>query len=273
MNRTVCSIVSTALAIASASAPHARPVPVQDRDGSPLDAGDGRAWSLDVEPLAYRPAAAGDFVLISGSEVDLETLNLDEPTFAPLGKLTFRYDDIAFRVRGFGLSTDASVTADAPFTAGTLDVVAGDRIEAEFEFITVDATIGYRFRPVFSDPASSTAITFDVFAGARGHHLDLSYTQNGVNTIGADSTYVLAIIGAAIELDLPAGFAIEVEADAGIGPDADGFSIDAAFSYDVTNSVRAQIGFRHHSLDLEDPGGVSWDGWAAGLYVGVGVTF
>ncbi|MEM1165973.1 MAG: hypothetical protein AAGI30_06745 [Planctomycetota bacterium] len=229
---------------------------------------------LQINGLAWRAAHSADFTLGGSREFSAESLELDEPVFGPLGDLALRVNDkYLLRMRGYGLDQQGTSSARSAFTAGGLSVVPGDTIETDFEYLAVEVAAGYSFDPVFSDPSTDIEIRFDAFVGVRVTDIELELQEVGGGQFTGGDTFPAAFGGTTMYMDLPAGWAIEVEGDGMGGDGVVGFGIDARVSLAPHDLFRAEFGFRHVSAEFDTDSEITFDGWTAGLYVGAGLSF
>jgi len=234
------------------------------------------AWSVEIKPMVWVPGLRGDFELPGSSEVDVETINIDEVEAAPAGRVSIRAGDWTIRFRGFAFDLEERAPASRGFTLGGGTVARGDAVETDLEFSGFDLTAGYRVATPIEDSARETRLGFDVFGGVRVSSLSME-VASGASFSAEDGVWAQPIVGGRVTMDLPRRFAVEAGIDLGAQP----FGDDSGLSFDITaafqwrfagNHGGLEIGFRHHQVFLESDG-FEFNTSLAGLYGAVVFRF
>ncbi|MEM9083573.1 MAG: hypothetical protein AAGB34_08260, partial [Planctomycetota bacterium] len=165
--------------------------------------------------------------------------------------------------------------AETPFTIGSTAIAPGQELAYDYDYTVAELALQRRLKPVHHDKKTGTAIHFDPMIGFRVHDLELAVTPRGSDQIEESETFFAGLVGAELTLDFGNAFQLEVQVDGSFGDDIWGWSIDAMLSYQPSELVRGEFGFRHVRVDFggDDDDGVGYDGWNAGLYGGIGFRF
>jgi hypothetical protein len=241
-------------------------------------------WTIQLEPILWRPALLGDIQLPPGDRFDVELADLDENSLAPAGEATFRTGDddgdLWFTFGGFHFGSDDDSTASGSFTAGGIDVDRGDRLSYDLDYSSFEGTVEYALPAIIDEPEDEVRWWFNVGAGARLYDLGLDFEVIGEGETSIDSTWIEPMGVARMVLELPYGFDIDTRMTLGGQPLGD----DTSWSWDVTvgfiwsphRNFAAEIGFRHLSVDRREGDGndeLIWDNALAGLWWSIVIRF
>lgn len=263
-------------------------------------------WNVQVEPLLWYWSPSGRIRLPatsgsggasaggfgdSGSRVKVAELNLDSPRFSPAGEVHLSIDRfrVSFSGAGYEINRDQS-QADESFRLGASEVVAGDTLDVDFEFITAELTLGYNVwsKDFAADTDASRGLAAKplvlrtyLLGGVRMYHTDISVRNVSAGTSAdASEWFAEPILGARAEVEINEVFTIDLQLSGGYWADSDksASSIDVAvgFMYRPHPNVGLQIGWRQVAFDLNDGEGVSefeFDGRMAGVYGGIVLRF
>jgi hypothetical protein len=288
MTTTFRFLAAIAVAAASGAIASAQEAPPDAAQAAP-PANDRRPrpWSLQIEPAVWFAAFGGDVNIGGAGDVDVETLDVDDPNASPAGELHFRRERWTFTLFGAGVSADDDTNARDAFEAGGIAVAEGDPVSTELDFITMHATVGYRLwnwpkaqppegweGPAYAE--SDVTIGLDLYAGARLQWMDFEVRSGGGSADG-DGAFVQPIIGARIELELTRQFSVDLGVDAGWWPgDSMGstsVSVIVGFQWRPWENVGFQIGFRQMFINLEDEDTLEFDGSLGGLMGSIVLRF
>lgn len=256
---------------------------------------DQRPWRVQIEPMLWWTSPSGKLRLpgaggaASGDKVRVERLNLDTPRFSPAGEVHINADAwrFSFSAGAFSLSRDET-TADASFQLGDVDVVEGDTLETDFDYMTAEVTAGYRFyRRDFAahseKPENAVPVLLSLYGlgGVRVYDLDIhvaNHTRGGA--AASDQFFVEPILGLRAELEIDHDFTIDLQISGGVYADSDrsvsSLDIVVGFAWQPTEHFGWQIGWRQILTwmeDGEDDAAFEYDGGLAGLYTGVVIRF
>ncbi len=264
-------------------------------------------WTVQIEPLMAYWSPAGDIRLParsgtggasgggfsnSGNLVKASTLNLDTPQFSPAGELHLSIDRFRITLSGAAYQIQRDGTpADEAFRIGSVQVDTGDELDVDFDFATVELTLGYNFYTIDfagrTDPArqspAAAPLLLRLYAigGARMYSTDIS-VRNTANAGVAEASELFfePIIGARAELEIYDHFVIDLQLSGGYWADSDrsASSIDVAvgFMYFPHPNVGLQVGWRQLAFNLSDGDGADefeFRGTMAGLYTGIVIRF
>lgn len=293
------SIVATlALAAGTPAAQEVRvksaaPAPVTTTEEVPvLDA--SSTLTLRVRAMAWRVSTGGDLKLPSetstpNSTVELESLNVDEPVFAPMADFTFRRGDWGLTVRGSGWST--SGTAQPGYTGRLGDVVFSPTttLDSELQVLIFEAEGLYtleRFKPERSEYKIDGML--DLVFGVRATSIDASTrdTTSGVSIASlkssADNIFFEPLAGLRASMEIAEQVDLEVQATIGGLPlgDTSSFTGDiiAGISWRPIENVGILFGYRSLFLDFSDGEDneafeLSGPSTAQGLFFGAVIAF
>lgn len=282
---------------AATAGPAATPAPAQTPAPKLIPAS---AWSVRLEPQVWYVAPEGDLTMpgsASGTPpVALSALDAEDPKASPAGQVTIRIpqneenrwgtDDFwksgwFFCVGGASFSGDSTGAAPAGgFTIGSVAVAGGAAVSTSFEWSTFHAMVGKWI--VGSDFGTEGDVHVDIYgvAGLRIHTQDVTVSSGGGSTT-ASETFGAALLGFRLDVQLPCGFAADVNVNANYwpgDPSCTGFEVSPTFSWRPTDNLGVQIGYRLLTANCEsgnegDAGYYKFDGSLAGLYAGVEIRF
>jgi hypothetical protein len=252
-------------------------------------------WSLRVRAMAWYVSTGGDLKLPSetdtpSSTVELESLDADEPVFAPMADFTFRRGDWGLTVRGAGWST--SGTAQPGFTGrlGDVEFSPTTTLDSEVQILMFEAeglyTLG-RYQPERSEFKIDGAL--DLVFGGRLTSVDAS-TRDITPGIGSavppesseDNLFIEPLVGLRGSMEIAEQVDLEVQCTIGGLPlgDTSSFTGDiiAGISWRPIENVGILFGYRSIFLDVsdgEDNGEFALSGpaTAQGLFFGAVVAF
>lgn len=279
---------------APASEPAAPNVPAIDR----LEP----QWTVQFEPVAWFVAPSGDIKLpvssgtgpggftTAGDTFAVNDLNLDSTRTRPAGEVHLSAGRWRFTFAGFDYSADQSNSAaDADGRLGSVELVAGDRINATLDFASYQLTAGYRiwghdFLNASTDPSQGTDVLLNLYliGGARLYDvgIEIERLTGTFASAKADHTFIEPIAGARAELEIAQDFSLDLELSVGYLPldDSSTLSIDVAagFTWRPIPNLGLQLGYRQLAFDLEDGDGAetfAYDGRLAGLFTGITLRF
>lgn len=241
-------------------------------------------WTIQLEPILWRPALRGEMKLPPGDRFELESVDLDENVLAPAGEATIRtgYDDGDwwFTLGGFHFGTDDSATSSAAFDVGGITVDPGDRVEYDLDYSSFEVTAEYVLPAIVDSPEDDIRWWFNVGAGARMYDLSLDFDVVGQGSTDIDTTWIEPMGVARMVLDLPHGFGIDTRFTIGGLPAGDdnswSWDITVGFTWSPHRNFAAEIGFRHLSVERHEGDGDDefiWDNDLAGLWWSVVIRF
>jgi len=259
-------------------------------------------WTLRFEPSAFFVSLSGDLTLPGGGgggsfsrgEFDLdEDLNLDDPTLQPFGELHYRRGRLRVTASGFNASNESDVTlgpgpsGSVITSLGDVPVFGGEEVESDFRFTSAELEVGDRVLGGRAGYEDQLGYGVEVYGGVRFHSvrfdgrvIPTSGARTGAEplTTEADEFFVEPLAGARLEVELYEDFGIDLASSiGGFG----GFGGRTSFSYDIltgfwaepTAGFSVQVGFRLLLVRLDSGDDFEWEGTAAGLYWGVGLSF
>ena len=255
---------------------------------------DGAArWRLQFEPIAWAPALNGELDLTGGSAFNIDRISLSEVDWTPAWQVSLREEAWTITFDGFDFETSDRATARGPLAGGGTSVSPGDTVSHDVSYAAytlavsrcvwampvsntvdgVDVGAPQRFGDVPSDGAG---VFIDVLVGARLYDLDLALSSGGSALADEDHTWVDAIVGARLTIDLPEGFGLDVTGDIGTFGSDFAWNIEVGLHYALHDNVAAEIGFRHLDTLYKDGNGsdpFEWDIALAGLYGSIVIRF
>ena len=265
----------------ASSDPTREPLSTPSEDGVDLDRAD--AFSIRVDPAVWLPALRGDIGVGTSNTFDVETINADEIEPTPSGNFTIRSGDLVIDFNGFGVGISETERADRSFAVGGVAVPAGADVDFDLDITSFELTVGHR---VWSGPGgvndpelevsrgSELDLWLDAYVGVRSYDIDAEFSAP-VSTRG-DIEDVHAIVGIALNMDLPRGFGMHLSADIGGGGDGTSGDITVAFDYEVADNAALLIGFRNLTTDIDGDGGrndLEFDATLAGLFASLSIRF
>jgi hypothetical protein len=199
-------------------------------------------------------------------------------------RIDARLDPWRIVVSGFSTSVEGEWTSDQTVRFGGLIVSPGQFARTSIDFTGLEAALGYRLweREVGVSPGGRVKArpSITLLAGGRIHDIDITSSLSGPSAgfrQDFDKTFVEAIAGARLELELYERATIDLQVDGGLGPDSSSVSIWVGFQYRPVNWVGLQLGYRHLGFDLESGSGeetFEWNqGGAAGLQANLVLRF
>ncbi len=239
------------------------------------------SWTVQVEPVLWYPALFGDMSVSGGATFDVESYGLDENEASPAGEITFRSSDQDgawwFVFSGFSFSTEGGEVADGIVNIGGPLVEAGDRLDFDFRFTSVEGFVEYALPAIVDE--NDVRWWFNLCGGARLYDLSLDTDVNGSPATSDDNTWFEPVGGVRMVLELPHGFGMDLATNIGGFANGDdssmSWSISVGFTWQFCKNAAAEIGFRHLGVDLEDGEDepFMFDGALAGLWGSVVIRF
>ncbi|MDX2016996.1 MAG: hypothetical protein SFY95_05060 [Planctomycetota bacterium] len=256
----------------------------------PYRAEDGTdRWRLQIEPSIWYASPGGKLKLPGASgapeKVDLKDINLDSPRVSPLGRIHIYRDDFRISISGMSYSSDRNFIAAKAGQQGNVTYNAGDLMQASYDFATADLTGAWRFLNEIALPNRDGSIpigaTLDVALGARIFDLSARVSRVGGASTGVDEFFAQPVAGLRFSIGLLEHFTIDVTSNVGYmsGGDRSSSSWDivAAFTWNATENLGLQVGYRNLSYNLKaGPKGVGRfesSGSMAGLLFGLSLRF
>lgn len=236
---------------------------------------------LTIEPMAWFPALNGNLEFDPGRSFDINAIGIAEVHAAPALQFTYRVGDWSVQGDGFGFWLDDTVNARRPVSIRGEAIAAGTAVSTDIAYGAFTLTGGrrvwqlplrYEGRPadptLYNVPPHGSYVGIDVYAGARLWALDLNVSADGFGElVDETSVWVDPIVGGRVLLDLPRGFGVDVQSDIGgfgVGSEF-AWNIEVGLHYEMTDTLSAEIGFRHLQTFYNDDG-YDWDITAAGLF-------
>ncbi len=241
-------------------------------------------YTLQVEPMLWRPALQGDVSLPgSGSKVDVEDLNIDEPQLAPFVEVTYRSDAWQVRASGFGFENDTTHRARRAINIGELSIAEDERVNSEFDLFSAQLVVAKRiWRRSFDAEHmdSGVALSLDLGLGARVFDYELDIDILGGDSQSDDQFFWHPMIGSKLSIDMYDDFTIDVDINFGYMEYSDtsaaALDILVGFQWHITENIGTQMGYRFLYMDLEDGSSndrLEFDGALAGLYWSLVIRF
>ena len=259
-------------------------------------------WTLRFEPGVYLVGVSGVLTLAGGGggvsfsdgEFDLtDDLNLDDPTLQPFGELHYRRGRLRITASGFSASNESDAVLGGqptllPITSlGEAPVFGGDVVKSDLRFVSGELNVGWRVLGGRAGYEDQLGYGVDVFGGVRVHSVSFDgrivpaalsgRSASDPLATEADELFAEPIVGGRLELELYENFGMDLATSIG------GFTTGerSSFSYDIqtgfwaepTPGFSVQVGFRLLIVRLEGEDDFEWEGSAAGLYWGVGLSF
>lgn len=287
--RTTRTAVALAFLLPAAAASARQP---EDQTPPPASLelpGNTMDWEFRVVPRAWFAALGGDLRLPGGSgEVEIDLLDLDEPSVRPYIDLEFRRERWKLRVSAAYIDEDASTRAGGAGAIGSVAFDAGDQLTSGFELLTFEGSAAYQLwihRGARNDAGlPNLESILEIAGGMRFTHIDAHVeARRGRTFIGRTSDEQLfaePTIGVHWTLGLHNAFTIEAGTNLGIFPGSDhssfSWDITAQAAYRPTGNLGVLFGYRQllgSYDDGDDDDGFEYTGAAAGLYAGVELRF
>ncbi len=238
-----------------------------------------REWLVEFEPAVWFPAFDGDIALPSGPLVSFSRLDIEDPEASPYAEFSLRRDRWTLKFSGFGVSGDETATAGNDFTIGRLDIAAGQRVDTEIDYISLEALALYRvWREELPDgKGGGVAMRLDVGGGVRYHDLDLRVAFDGGRQ-SADDRFAEPVLAVALSVDLSDQIDFGVSGSVGWLPieDQSSFSADivAGIRWRPVRNVGVQFGFRHFVANLDSgDDDFEFEGSLSGLFASLVIRF
>jgi hypothetical protein len=250
---------------------------------------DASRWTIQLEPMAWYSSPSGRISMPGGGDkVRVERLNLDTPMVTPYGEVHVNLDSWRLSFSGGGYASDREFAADSSFTLGNVAVSSGDPVELDFDFLTAEASAGYRlyfrdFAKESKNPENATAfeLALYVLGGARVYDvgLDVTNVSSGAS-VSSDEFYIEPLVGGRAELEIAEDFTIDLQLSGGAMPldEHSSASLDVAvsFTWRPVEHVGVTIGWRQVAYWLSDGSDADefeYDGRIAGVFGGVTIRF
>ncbi len=258
-------------------------------------------WTVQVEPSVWYVAPSGKVKLpvssgtgpgsftTPGESIKLERLNLDTPRFEPAGEIHLSSERWRFSFSGstYGLEREGT-TADSSFRLGAVEVAAGDAINVELDFTSVELTGGYRiwdrdFKAASEVPENAFDAVVRVYALGGARFYDVSFdlaNRSAGGAAAADEFFGEPIVGLRGEADFGEDFSLDLQISGGGFADSDRSSLSldivAGFQWHPTRYCGVQIGYRQLAFGLADGDELNefeYNGRLAGLFAGLVLRF
>jgi len=255
--------------------------PAGDEEGAPaLDTlFPQREWLIEFEPSLWLPGFDGDIALPNGPQVDLDRLGFGDPEPGFYGELSIRHERLTIKLSGFGVSGDESVIASSGFSIGDLDVAAGERVDSELDYVSLEAVALYRVwrEELPGKNGGGVGIRLEVGGGVRYHDVEYSASSGGA-TQTDDGRFAEPILAAALTVDVTDRIDFGVAGSVGWMPidDNSSFSADivAGIRWRPHQNVGFQFGFRHFVADLSTgDDDFEFEGNLSGLFASLVIRF
>lgn len=252
-------------------------------------------WTVSIEPIVWYVGPSGDLKLPAGAavtpsdSVDINDLNIDSPRLSPAGTFRIASERWSFRFFGSNYAIDHTQTVSESFQLGDISFAPGDQAHTELSYGIYEITAAYRFfeydwakESAHPETADQVLLTLSAYGGALMQDVDVSVQSVGASGPGSDysNLFVQPIIGLDLTLELADQFAIDLRLSGGGLPLDDessaSFDIAVAFTWQATENVGVQIGWRQLAFwlsDGEDQDEFEFNGRLAGLFAGCTIRF
>lgn len=241
----------------------------------------GTRWTVQLEPMLWNPALVGEIAVSGGELIDVDEYDLDEAELTPAGEVTIRSGakdgDWWFVFSGFSFDTEGGKTANGLVNIGGPLVEAGDRLDFDLRFTSVEGWVEYALPAIIDE--GEVRWRFNLCLGARLYDVSLDTEINGSSGTSDDNTWVEPVAGVHMVLDLPHGFGMDLAANGGgfvNGDDSSlSWNITLGFTWQFCPNAAVEIGYRILSVDLEsgDDDPFVFDNALAGLWGSFVVRF
>ncbi|GMV25196.1 MAG: hypothetical protein AMXMBFR58_12270 [Phycisphaerae bacterium] len=281
-----------ALLLAAAPRALAQSAPTGDAPAPP--AADHPDWTLRIEPAAWYTSLEGDLTMpgAPGSVQDtfgVDSLNLDESQWAPMGTVHVQAGKWRFTGSGFSYSNDVDQTTVTDSGGlGNLTLASGDVVSSSMDFWVLELQGAYRLvhRQLGTMQDGSPRLVFGLepVVGVRMYSLDMqldAITGASAGTSTSNDDFFFEPTAAVkLEGEFARQFTIDVQTGFGIGPWGD----TESWSWDITvggawrpiPNLGIRIGYKHLLMDLKSGSGsdqFELDGSLGGLFVGAEIRF
>lgn len=246
-------------------------------------------WTARFEPGVYYVAMSGSATLPrspggSGAnpEIHLRDINVDEPRLSPFGEVNLRKGDWRISVRGFGFAASGDATATSPGQLGDVSFAQGDRVSRSLDFNAFEIEGAYtlvedKIRPL-DDGTYAIRPRVDLVGGVRLYDVDLRLSSLGAGAVSSqnDEVFVQGEVGVKGSVEFYDHFTVDMQLDAGGGPDGYSFDILVGGSWKPFHNFGVQVGYRALFFDVDSGSGnakFKLQGAAQGLYAGLVLEF
>ncbi|MFA6045539.1 MAG: hypothetical protein WC718_11185 [Phycisphaerales bacterium] len=279
-----------------AAPPPAIPAPASQPAASPIEQSSDLLpwhrddkWTVRFEPSVYYVGMSGTATLPRASgatgpnpSVRLAEINADEPRLSPAGEINLRKGEWGIAVRGFGFSSSGDATTTAAGQLGDVIFAQGDIVNRGLDFNAFEVEGTYnllkdKLRPL-EDGTYGVRTRLDLVGGVRLYDVDLRLSSLGTGGVSSqnDEVFVQGEVGVKGSVEFYDHFTVDLQLDAGGGPDGYSFDILVGGSWKPINNFGVQIGYRALFFDVDSGSGNSkfkLEGAAQGLYAGIVLEF
>lgn len=264
-------------------------------------------WTVLVEPSYWYAAPRGDVTLPASvgdvslggsvfsatSDLDLTDVGADDPGSGLLGRVHVAQGLWRFTLGGAGLGTSGDGTATTFGRVGDAFFAPGDRVDAEFDFWAIEATVSYAMfhGPKAGERGDPARLRYmlELVGGARVERVEFSLDvepgggarppELGLSASGSE-VFAQPIGGVRLTLDLFEDVRIEVGGTVGYFTwsevqTSSTWDVMASISWRPVERVGVQLGYRFLGLsgEADDDDLFEYRGSSAGLFAGLAVEF
>ncbi|MEO1007285.1 MAG: hypothetical protein AAFX79_01830 [Planctomycetota bacterium] len=238
--------------------------------------------------------APGGRVFFPGSairgDIDLEVVGIDGPQLSPTFRLAVNegfdpdagfVDRLSGSIQIMHFDTDVLGTVTLPRLAGPIALSPGDRVRAQYDFLGVDARLGWdpiRWTPETRDGTRRLQFAGTGGVGFRVHQYDISVRRLSDGAMVADGgTFFEPLIfvqGRAelyerFELSVGGSFGTTFDQDAGGNGTSSSWDLAARMGIHLTPYATVGFGYRILEFDVEQGEGINASG-LNGSFAGIG---
>lgn len=265
-----------------AETPPPAPAPAEDKPR--LEEVKDLDWRISIKPRVWYVAPAGKLQMPgSTNRPKLGDLNADNPRLSPYGEADIKFGRWRISMSGFAFSMKPLFNPAGPGQIGRLSYVGGDQLRTKLDFSSGQILGGYRIgRWPMAGADGREAFVPELVGlfGARVHQVDFTLTKIGGASQESNQTYLEAVGGVRLDMDLARNWSINVHTLFGDTPGGSttvfSWDIAAELEWRPVPNVGLQAGYRNTSLNFrhgKDAERFEWEGGFAGLFFGLELRF